>query len=228
MIFLTDFFHIFSFKTRPHMDVSVPEAVGFSNSWEGKAGVGRELNPNIRKHPEEGSDDDNSSDEGTEYEDGETPPKRMKLDNPEFDDDDMEEPGYNEHDDKGEGEDDDEDVDDEKAKTDDGDEHSDAAALQIKQSKRKPSKSRIKRILPHDKPPTLTPDPPLPPVVPGLDATPNTSSGSLPSMDSLVMMGGLAGVVGQPPMMISPSDSYSMQMPGGQQRTPGAYRWVTK
>ena len=103
-----------------------------------------------------------------------------------------------------EGEDDDDD--DEKAKTDDADEHSDTAAQ--RQSKRKPSKSRIKRILPQHPPrSSLSPD----------------ASTPLPSMDSLVMMGAHSSLVSQASMM-SPSQAYNMQMSGGQLKSPGAYK----
>lgn len=107
----------------------------------------------------------------------------------------------------GDGEDDDDD--DEKGKTDDADEHSDTAAQ--RQSKRKPSKSRIKRILPQQMPPhsSISPDGP----------------NALPSMDSLVMMGAHSSLMNQA-SMVSPSASqaYNLQMSGNQQRTPGGYK----
>ncbi|XP_076465357.1 uncharacterized protein LOC143297069 [Babylonia areolata] len=98
-------------------------------------------------------------------------------------------------------EDEDDDDDDEKGRTDDG-EHSDSAAL--RQSKRKPSKSRIKRIVPQQQGAGvgLSPDAGFP----------------LPSMDSLMMGGGSATMVG------GLAQGYLQQMTGGQMRTPGGYK----
>ncbi|KAK7115544.1 zinc finger protein 585B-like [Littorina saxatilis] len=145
--------------------------------------------PHLTKPADSASEEENSddsSDDISDEKDGGGATKRRKLDGGE------------------EGED--EDDDDDKAKTDDGDEQSDAAAM--RQSKRKPSKSRIKRILPQHKPPhsTLTPDTHIP----------------LPSMDNLAMMGAHPRLMDQSLMMTSPSDAY-LQMTSGQQR-PGAYR----
>ena len=138
------------------------------------------------KTADSASDDDNSdasSDDVSDEKEAGSSAKRRKVD---------------------EGEDDDDD--DEKTKTDDADEHSDTAAQ--RQSKRKPSKSRIKRILPQQMPPhsSLSPDTPT----------------SLPSMDSLVMMGAHSSLVSQA-SMVSPSQTY-LQMSASQLKTPGAYK----
>ncbi|XP_076444134.1 uncharacterized protein LOC143282395 [Babylonia areolata] len=105
-----------------------------------------------------------------------------------------------------------EELDEDKMKSDDVDELSDSASH--RQSKRKPSKSRIKRIVHKQSPSktssgTSTPGNPFP----------------LPPIDSLVVMGpqAQASVMSQASMVPNLGSTY-MQLSPGQQRTPGGYK----